>query len=289
MTWRIFTPVVLIVSLISGCASDLGEHMKRSMEKNVRQKSLHRTDWTAAERVFVLESPTFFRAHAVDSDSRLAGAAIGGAAGAAAAAGALSGIPGVGPLAGNLMLLLIPRAGKGSDNEFGDTVKSHLGQDYSVEFSQKIEQAITSRARGQVVMLTELPEQRQEINLKSTDSIIQTHLRLNFLGDKPRMLAILDWYVVVQGDRYQEIAQKMEAVGRELSAGGFWGSQDRLKKWESIQDLYDGHGQLFYMSDHHSCQEWLADRGELIRAEWHEAADQLAKQLLHSLAGGKPS
>jgi hypothetical protein len=283
---RLFIAVVLLLCLAAGCGRpDVGEMMKKSMERSMPQKTLYHTEWTGAERVvvFVL-SPHDPMAAAVGSGFSWAAGAKGAAVGAAAGAAALSAVPGAGVLAAGVMGMLIPGPRKVSSTEFEGKVKGFLGEEYLDRFAEAVKQAVKSQAKGQVMLVTGPPESIRFPDLKPTDSVIHTHLMLMFIGDKPQMLAQLHWSMLVNGDRYQEISQRMEAKAQELQK-----RRAGAKEWQTLQDLYDGHGSLMYSSPPHAAKEWLANNGELLRSEWRRAVDDLTSKLQQALAGGKPS
>lgn len=281
---RISLLVVLMAWLAGGCGRpDVGAMMKKSMERSMPQKTLSHTDWTGAERVVLfVPNPHGPVAAGVSSGFSLGASAKGAAVGAAAGAAALSTVPGAGVLAGALVGLIIPSPRKLSDEAFKKSVMACLGEDYAAGFARKVEQALKSQAKGQVMLVTGSPESWKSVDLKPTDSVINVFMMLMFIGDEPQMLAQLHWNIVVKGDRYQEIAQQMEAKTKELQQ-----KRAKAKEYLSLWDSYDGHGTLIYSSPGYSAKKWFVNDGELLLSEWRQATDQLIRQLQQALAGGK--
>lgn len=286
MSWRLLVCAVLAIWLTGSCARpQLGGIMKQSEERPHPQKTLQRTDWTTAERVVVfVHSPTAPLASGVMGPDyswvKTAGKVAGGAAMGAAG---LPAVQGAGLLAATLISLLIPDP-KDRSKEFQGQVRGKLGADYFTKFSQKMERIIKARAQGQVMLVVGSPENQGEIQWNPSDSAIDVYLYLMFTGDKPVMTAQLHWGVVVQGENLPEVRKNMEKKLKALED-----KQARGPEWQAIYNSYDGYGLLTYTSPPHSIKEWLADDGELLLEEWHNAVAQLSEELKKALAGGNPS
>jgi hypothetical protein len=247
-------------------------------------------DLTKAPRLVVRSYAMEPMAIGVKSGSAAGDVAAGAAAGAAwgamqAAGAAAAAVPG-GMAAAMLMSAIIPGSEDRSD-DFARELKEVLpGQACAEQASARVEAMLKSRTKSEILTEFHALSRRGTVPTPSQapylakDAVLNLTYIIWFADQNPKMIIVLNWHLVVDYTKKQELSARMQAIN--------WKDRKNAQvEWTKIMAEYGGQGQFAYTSPAYSPQEWLADNGNLLQEEYDQALGELARRLEGALFSGR--